>query len=120
MQRKEQAIEYALSSLINLLQHDIQVLQQLVEEIRGAKQGDLNELITKLDAQKKKQENQERHQLREKKHAQEHASGQNKHILSITRTRTNVKVKNASNKSRWTRSMLFDSATRNILQWSWF
>ena len=64
MQCKGQAIEYALS-LINLLQHDIQVLQQLVEEIRDAEQGDLDELVAKLDEQKKKQESQERHQLQE-------------------------------------------------------
>jgi hypothetical protein len=40
--------------LINLLQHDIQVLQQLVEEIHDAEQGDLDELVAKLKEQKKK------------------------------------------------------------------
>jgi prefoldin subunit 5 len=64
MQRKGQAIEYALS-LINLLQHNIQVLQQLVEEIQDAEQGDITEAIAKLEVQKKKQESQERHRLRE-------------------------------------------------------
>ena len=62
MQRKGQAIEYALS-LINLLQHDIQVLWQLIEEICDAEQGDLDEFVAKLDGQKKKQEKQERRQL---------------------------------------------------------
>ena len=64
MQCKGQAIEYALS-LINLLQHDIQVLQQLVEEIQDAEQGDITKAIAKLEVQKKKQESQERSRLRE-------------------------------------------------------
>ena len=64
MQRKKQAIDYALS-LIDFLQNDIQVLRQLVEEIRDAEQGDLNKLVAQLDAQKKQQERQEKHRLRD-------------------------------------------------------
>jgi hypothetical protein len=51
MQRKKQAIDYALS-LIDFLQNDIQVLRQLVEEIRDAEQGDLDKLVVQLDAKK--------------------------------------------------------------------
>jgi HEAT repeat protein len=70
MQRKgQEAIEYALS-LINLLQHDIQVLQQLVEEIKDAEQGDIAGAIAKLEVQKKRQESQERCRLREEAHTQ--------------------------------------------------
>jgi hypothetical protein len=65
MQRKKQAIDYALS-LIDCLQNDIQVLWQLVEEICDAEQGDLNELVAQLDAQKKQQERQEKRRLRDK------------------------------------------------------
>lgn len=64
MQRKGQAVEHALS-LINLLKQDIEVLQQLVEEIRDAEETDIAETIAKLKVQEKKQANQERRRLRE-------------------------------------------------------
>ena len=69
MQRKKEALDYVLS-LIDFLQNDIQVLRQLVEEIRDAEQGDLDELVAQLDAQKKQQERQEKCGLRDKARSQ--------------------------------------------------